>query len=183
LVFIPKHIELYIYIHYGIFLYFDEYIFPPISVRERLISAHPMISQVNQMGAEELLQVMLDRLEKMIEADAILGAPIDMGEKVVLPVAGFGFGFGIGGGGDSVKGGSSIGGGAGAGITPVAVIIAHKDIRGPDGIQVLSLKRQGAMAEIIGTVAESLPTIVQTIKTFCGAPEAEETGKTGEKME
>jgi uncharacterized spore protein YtfJ len=143
-----------------------------------------MISQVNQMGAEELLQVMLDRLEKMIEADTILGAPIDMGEKVVLPVAGFGFGFGIGGGGgDSVKGGSSVGGGAGAGITPVAVIIVHKDVRGPDGIQVLSLQRHGAMAEIIGTVAESLPTIVQTIKTFCGAPEAGEPGKTGEKME
>jgi hypothetical protein len=45
-----------------------------------------MISQVKNMGAEELLQIMLDRLEKMIEADTILGAPVDMGEKVVLPV-------------------------------------------------------------------------------------------------
>ncbi len=134
-----------------------------------------MISQVKKMGAEELLQIMLDRLEKMIEADTILGSPVDMGEKVVLPVAGFGFGFGIGGGGDSVKGGSGAGGGAGAGITPVAIIIAHKDVRGPDGIQVLSLQKHGAMAEIIGTVAESLPTIVQTIKSFCGAPVTEET--------
>jgi uncharacterized spore protein YtfJ len=142
-----------------------------------------MISQVKNMGAEELLQIMLDRLEKMIEADTILGAPVDMGEKVVLPVAGFGFGFGIGGGGDSVKGGSAAGGGAGAGITPVAVIIAHKDVRGPDGIQVLSLQKHGAMAEIIGTVAESLPTIVQTIKTFCGAPEEMGAGDSGEKVE
>jgi uncharacterized spore protein YtfJ len=135
------------------------------------------------MGAEELLQIMLDRLEKMIEADTILGAPVDMGEKVVLPVAGFGFGFGIGGGGDSVKGGSGAGGGAGAGITPVAVIIAHKDVRGPDGIQVLSFQKHGAMAEIIGTVAESLPTIVQTIKTFCGAPEEKSAGESGESAE
>ncbi len=142
-----------------------------------------MISQVISMGAEDLLQIMLDRLEKMIIADTILGAPVDMGEKVVLPVAGFGFGFGIGGGGDTVKGGSGVGGGAGAGITPVAVIIAHKDVRGPDGIQVLSLQKHGAMAEIIGTVAESLPTIVQTIKTFCGAPEETSTGKPSEKSE
>jgi uncharacterized spore protein YtfJ len=142
-----------------------------------------MISQVKSMGAEELLQIMLDRLEKMIIADTILGAPVDMGEKVVLPVAGFGFGFGIGGGGDTVKGGSGVGGGAGAGITPVAVIIAHKDIRGPDGIQVLSLQKHGTTAEIIGTLAESLPTIVQTIKTFCGAPEEKSTGKASEKAE
>jgi uncharacterized spore protein YtfJ len=135
------------------------------------------------MGAEELLQIMLDRLEKMLAADTILGAPVDLGEKVVLPVAGFGFGFGIGGGGDSIKGGSGAGGGAGAGITPVAVIIAHKDVRGPDGIQVLSLQKHGAMAEIIGTVAESLPTIVQTINTFCGAPEERGTGKFSEKAE
>jgi uncharacterized spore protein YtfJ len=142
-----------------------------------------MISQVTTMGAEELLQIMLDRLEKMIEADTILGAPVDMGEKVVLPVAGFGFGFGIGGAGDSVKGGSGVGGGAGAGITPVAVIIAHKDVRGPDGIQVLSLQKHGAMAEIIGTVAESLPTIVQTLKTLCGAPKEQQTGGSEEKTE
>jgi uncharacterized spore protein YtfJ len=140
-----------------------------------------MISQVNFMGAEELLQIMLDRLEKMIEADTILGAPVDMGDKVVLPVAGLGFGFGVGGGGDAVKGGSGAGGGGGAGITPVAVIIAHKDVRGPDGIQVLSLQKHGAMAEIIGTVAESLPTIVQTIKTFCGAPEEKKKSEFEEK--
>jgi Sporulation protein YtfJ (Spore_YtfJ). len=75
------------------------------------------------------------------------------------------------------KGGSGVGGGAGAGITPVAVIIAHKDVRGPDGIQVLSLQKHGAMAEIIGTVAESLPTFVQTLKTMCSAEKEKETGE------
>ncbi|MDD1673663.1 MAG: sporulation protein [Methanomicrobiales archaeon] len=126
------------------------------------------------MGSEEILQIMLDRLEKMISAKTILGEPVDMGEKVVLPVAGFGFGFGVGEGGEKDREWGA-GGGAGAGITPIAVIIAHKDIPGPDGIQVLSLQKHGAMAEIIGTVAESLPTIVQTIKEFCsgGAPSEE----------
>lgn len=142
-----------------------------------------MISLEIDMGAEELLQIMLNRLEKMISANTILGAPVDMGEKVVLPVAGFGFGFGIGEAGDTVKGGSGAGGGGGAGITPVAVIIAHKDVRGPDGIQVLSLQKHGAMAEIIGTVAESLPTIVQTIKAFCGAPKGEDTAAPQERKE
>ncbi|MDD1679602.1 MAG: sporulation protein [Methanomicrobiales archaeon] len=123
------------------------------------------------MGAEELLQIMLERLERIIEADTILGAPIDMGDKVVLPVAGIGFGFGVGAAGDPVKGGNGSGGGGGAGITPVAVIVAHKDVRGPDGIQVLSLQKQGGWPEIIGAMAESLPTIIATFKTACGNSE------------
>ena len=123
------------------------------------------------MGADEILDTMLEHLEKMVSANTILGTPVDMGEKVVLPVAGFGFGFGTGEGKSMERGGGAAGGGAGAGITPVAVIIAHKDVRGPDGIQVLSLQKHGAMAEIVGTVAESLPTIVQAIKSFCGGSE------------
>ncbi|MDD1678789.1 MAG: sporulation protein [Methanomicrobiales archaeon] len=132
------------------------------------------------MATEELLQVMLDRLEKMVSANSILGAPVDMGEKVVLPVASFGFGFGIGGLSSDMMGGSGTGGGAGAGITPVAVIVAHKDVRGPEGIQVLSLQKQSAMAEIIGTFAESMPTFIKSFRSFCGTKEEEE-GKAEQK--
>ncbi len=136
------------------------------------------IQHLIAMGADEILKTMLDRLERMVSANTILGAPVDMGEKVVLPVAGFGFGFGVGEGKNREGGGGGAGGGAGAGITPVAVIIAHRDVRGPDGIQVLSLQKHGAMAEIVGTVAESLPTIVQAIKSFAGKEEkGEEEGE------
>lgn len=100
------------------------------------------------------MKIMLEELEKIVSANTILGKPVEMAEKVIIPVAGFGFGFGAGEGRNTEGGGSGTGGGAGAGITPVAVIIAHKDVRGPEGIQVLSLQKHGAMAEVIGTEAE-----------------------------
>lgn len=125
---------------------------------------------VKPVGAEDLMKIIFEELEKIVSANTILGKPVDIGEKVIVPVAGFGFGFGAGEGRNSEKGGSGTGGGAGAGITPVAVIIAHKDVKGPEGIQVLSLQKHGAMAEVIGTVAESLPTVVEAIKSFTGAP-------------
>lgn len=125
------------------------------------------------MGAEELLKVTLDHFERIVTASTVLGKPVDMGDKVVIPVASLGFGFGTGEGKNSEKGGSGVGGGAGAGITPVAVIIAHKEVKGPEGVQVLSLQKHGAMAEIVGTVAESLPTIVEAIKSFTDASRSE----------
>jgi len=125
------------------------------------------------MGSEELLKVTLDHFERMVTANTILGKPLDMGEKTIIPVAGFGFGFGTGEGRNLEKGGGGVGSGAGAGITPVAIIIAHKDVKGPEGVQVLSLQKHGAMAEIVSTVAESLPTIVEAIKSFTGSSTTE----------
>jgi uncharacterized spore protein YtfJ len=65
----------------------------------------------------------LTTLRELVTANTVLGKPVDMGDKVVIPVAGFGFGFGTGEGRNSEKGSSGVGGGAGAGITPVAVIV------------------------------------------------------------
>jgi uncharacterized spore protein YtfJ len=55
---------------------------------------------------------------------------------------------------------------------PVAVIIIHKDVKGPEGVQVLSLKKTSQVSEIISTVGEAvLPQIVGAIKTRGGKKE------------
>lgn len=120
--------------------------------------------------AGELLKITVDELDRLISANTVLGDAIDIGDKTIIPVAGFGFGFGSGEGSGQGKGkegeggGQGAGAGAGAGVKPVAVIIIHKTVKGPEGVRVYSLKR-GELAEIFSTLGEEvLPQVVSAIK-------------------
>src|SRR5690606_34495754 len=103
-----------------------------------------------------MLRLTVDQLARTLCASAVLGAPIEAGERVIIPVAEFGFGFG-GGEGTGGKEGVPHGGaatGGGGGITAVALIIITKGVSGPEGIQVVSLKKKSQMAEVISTLGE-----------------------------
>jgi uncharacterized spore protein YtfJ len=120
--------------------------------------------------AGELLKMTVDELDRLISANTVMGDAIDVGDKTIIPVAGFGFGFGSGEGSGQGKGkegeggGQGAGAGAGAGVKPVAVIIIHKAVPGPEGVRVYSLKK-GNLAEIISTLGEEvLPQIISAIK-------------------
>ena len=118
-----------------------------------------------------MLKETVNQLERVLASKNVMGSPVDLGDKAVIPVARFGFGFGAGGGhGD--KGGGE-GGGAGGGIDPIALVIVHKEVSGLEGVQVLSLKRN-AIAQIIEALSESLaPQVIEAIKAMSGAPMAE----------
>src|SRR5512137_59863 len=92
-------------------------------------------------------------LEKMLASKNVIGSPVDLGDKAVIALTRFGFGFGAGGGHMNQSGGEA--GGAGGGIEPIALIIVHKDVSGPEGIKVLSL-RWNPVAQVIETLSESL---------------------------
>ncbi|MGB9176737.1 MAG: spore germination protein GerW family protein [Methanoregula sp.] len=110
-------------------------------------------------------------LEKIIASKNVIGAPVDIGDKTVIPLSRFGFGFGAGGAHMNQSGGE--GSGAGGGIEPIALIVVHKDVRGLEGIKVLSL-RWNPVNQVVETLSESLaPQIVEAIKAVTGAPEEE----------
>ncbi|HDR73497.1 MAG TPA: hypothetical protein ENN85_06265 [Methanoculleus sp.] len=118
-----------------------------------------------------MLQITTDVLDKLLSANTIVGDAVDAGDKTFIPVAGFGFGFGSGEADGSGKGkegegcGHGAGAGAGGGINPVAVIILHKDVKGLEGVQVISLRKTSGFAEVVGTVGEEvLPHIMNAIK-------------------
>jgi uncharacterized spore protein YtfJ len=115
------------------------------------------------MSSEEMLKGTAFELEKILASKNVMGPPIDLGDKAVIPVARFGFGFGAGGGfGD--KSGAE-GGGAGGGIEPVAIVVVHKDIKGTEGIRVLSLGKESPIAQVIEALSESLaPQVIDAIK-------------------
>jgi len=124
------------------------------------------------MTSEVLLKEIALELEKMLASRNIMGPPMDLGDKAVIPVARYGFGFGAGSGfGEK---GVGDGGGAGGGIEPVAVVILHRDVKGPEGIQVLSLRKENPVAQVIEALSESLaPQVIGAIREMREQPEKE----------
>ena len=115
------------------------------------------------MTTEELIKGTADELRQLINAQSVIGAPIDLGNKIIIPVTKFGLGFGAGGSRGSGSDGSGAGGGGG--IEPVAVIISHKDIQGAEGVQIFSLKKENPIAQVITALGESLvPQVIDLIK-------------------
>ena len=128
------------------------------------------------MSSETLIRELSAELKEFLSAQNVMGQPVDLGEKVAIPVARFGFGFGAGSG--QGKDGGGDGAGAGGGIEPVALIILHKDVRGPEGVQVMSLKKDSAVAQVIAALSESLaPQIIEAFKVVSATKESAEPGK------
>ena len=116
------------------------------------------------MTGEDMLKETASLLERILASKNVMGTPIDLGDKAVIPVARFGFGFGAGGATSANKS-SGEGGGAGGGIEPVAIVVVHKDIRGTEGIRVLSLNKESPIAQVIEALSESLaPQVIDAIK-------------------
>ena len=101
------------------------------------------------MSSEQMLTETACQLKEFLASKNVMGEPTDFEEKIVIPIARFGFGFGSGG--VQAKDGSGVGAGGGGGIDPVAVIILHKDVKGPDGVQVKALKN-GLIPQILSSL-------------------------------
>jgi uncharacterized spore protein YtfJ len=131
------------------------------------------INSVKKVTSEEMLKETASELEKIIASKNVIGTPVDLGDKTVITLSRYGFGFGAGGAHMNKAGGE--GGGAGGGIEPIALIIVHKDISGPEGIKVLSL-RWNPFAQVFETISESLaPQVIEAIKAMTGAPKEEKS--------
>ena len=117
------------------------------------------------MSVDEVLKASMSELQKLLSANNILGEPVGVEDKTLIPVAGFGFGYGSGGGKGKEDKGEGAGSGGGGGVSPVALIIVYKGVKGPEGVQVLPLKKPSPIAEAI---SESMPQIIEAIKTKAG---------------
>lgn len=115
-------------------------------------------------GPEEVHSTAVE-LSDLMARKGVLGEPLEIGDKTVIPVFRYGCGFGAG------QGSSGGGGGGGFGIDPIAVIIIHQGIAGAAGVQVMSLKKHGALAEAISSISEALaPQLLGTAKELMKKP-------------
>ena len=115
-------------------------------------------------GISEIFDSILGKLETMAQAKTVLGDPVSVGDKTVIPVVKIGLGFGAGGAdvGEDNKKVNSGGGGAGLGINPVGFIVIEGD-----KVAFLPVKQKG-----IGSLVEMLPTLIEKVAGMkCGKKE------------
>ncbi|MDD3406479.1 MAG: spore germination protein GerW family protein [Methanomicrobium sp.] len=116
------------------------------------------------MTREEMFDKTIEELDRLLCAGSILGDAVDLGDHVIIPVASFAFGYGAGYGdkSDDKAGGT----GAGAGITPVAVVIIDKTLHGEGAVKVVPLRKPGPVSEAISAVgSDLLPKILDAFKS------------------
>ncbi len=78
----------------------------------------------------EILRGVVGELREIARSEAVIGEPVTVGDKTVIPVVKVSVGFGAGGGqgeDDKQRSGFGGGGGGGARIEPAAFIVIEKD--------------------------------------------------------
>ena len=78
----------------------------------------------------DILKGVVSELKEMARSESIIGDPITVGDKTVIPIVKINVGFGAGGGqgeDEKKRAGFGGGGGGGASIEPAAFIIIDKD--------------------------------------------------------
>ena len=131
-------------------------------------------AEVSKMGVEELMQEVVEQLEKLVTTRTIVGEPITVAGKTVIPISKVSFGFGSAGGEGKrgEEGGFGGGGGGGAKIEPVAFLVISED-------EVKLFPATGKGIDI-GKIVEAVPEVMDKLKSLRGKKETE-TEKTVEK--
>jgi uncharacterized spore protein YtfJ len=119
----------------------------------------------------EILKSILSEVQKAVTVKAAVGEPIEIEDKIFIPI--FGVGIGVGGGGrlgKEQRGGDG-GFGGGGGIVPVAVLAVFKGVPGPEGVKILMVKPSATIAQVIG---EATSVIMEKLMPSKGKPMPEE---------
>lgn len=108
----------------------------------------------------DVLQTIVSELRQMARSESIVGTPVTIGERTVVPITKLSFGFGAGGAeGTRADKGSGFGGGGGGGamIEPVAFLIMDKD-----RVQLLTTHKHG----VVEAVLEAAPDLISSIRNW-----------------
>ncbi len=113
----------------------------------------------------EILKSVVGELKEISKSETIVGDPITVGDRTVIPIVRISVGFGAGGGqGENEKAGTGFGGGGGGGvkIEPSAFIIMDKD-----GVSILPANK-GKWDSIIDSIpgfAKKISDLTSKIKS------------------
>ncbi len=110
------------------------------------------------MAAEDAIKATIDELLKALSAKNIIGEPIEMEDKIIIPITkmGMGFGTGVGQGDDARQGEVASAAGGGVGVFPVAVVIVFKNVVGSEGVKVVPLAAPSPLTEPVSSIARIL---------------------------
>jgi uncharacterized spore protein YtfJ len=95
------------------------------------------------MPGVDAVKAALDELFESLSAKSIIGEPIELEDKIIIPITKMGMGFGTDIGRISrherKEDLARCGAGGGVGLFPVAVVIVFKGVSGPEGVKVVPL--------------------------------------------
>jgi uncharacterized spore protein YtfJ len=112
----------------------------------------------------ELTQVLVAQIKTILNADSVLGKPLEFDGMKIIPIVTIGFGFGSGSGFSERKEEGGTGGGGGGGITAQSLLIIKKD-----GSMEIVETQKGMLTEAIKTL---MPVLMESIKTRQKGPQA-----------
>ena len=106
-----------------------------------------------------LVKTTLEEVEKVLTTRTVVGEPITVEGRTIIPLISIGFGFGAGGGSgksEAKQKGEGEGGGTGGGawVRPIAVIIIDKD-----GVRVEPVNR--GLSAAIEKVGDTMPRLME----------------------
>jgi uncharacterized spore protein YtfJ len=114
------------------------------------------------MDIGDPIKTTVEEIRKVLNIENVIGETIETDEFLMLPVTRMGMGFGAGMGegkmDEQAMGGAGAGGAAG--IEPIAMVVVHKGVKGPEGVKVLSLKAPDPLTRAIGEVSNAAVEIM-----------------------
>lgn len=100
------------------------------------------------MDFDNSIEKTLTEIQKVMNADSIVGTPIATNDKVIIPISKTALGFGVGVTNNKGKNETNLAGAGGGGsIDPIALIVVHKNIPGSAGVDVLRVDQDGTSLE------------------------------------
>lgn len=116
------------------------------------------------MAEEDTVKAMVDELLKALSTRNIIGEPMEMEDKLIIPITKIGMGFGTGVGQGGEAGGRPGAAGGGVGVFPVAVMLVFKGVSGPDGVKVVPLTAPSPLAEPVTSIVHSVVELLASRK-------------------
>lgn len=139
------------------------------------------------MDINDPIKTTVEEIRKVLNIENVIGEPIETDEFLMLPVTRMGMGFGAGmgeGKGRDDMGAGGAGAGGAAGIEPIAMVVVHKGVKGPEGVKVMSLKAPDPLTRAIGEISNAAVEIMsqgsKMMKENAEKKEAKMESKKGE---
>ena len=122
------------------------------------------------MNINDPIKTTVEEIRKVLNIENVIGEVIETDDKTLIPITRMGMGFGAGmgegkGGSESQGSGEGAGAAAGgaAGIEPIAMIVVFKNVKGPEGVKVLTLSGN-PIAQALGEIGSAAMEMVKDMK-------------------
>ncbi len=116
------------------------------------------------MNIGDPIKTTVEEIRKVLNIENVIGETIETDEFLLIPVTRMGMGFGAGmgeGKGQDDMGAGGAGAGGAAGIEPIAMVVVHKGVKGPEGVKVMSLKAPDPLSRAIGEISTAAVEIME----------------------